>query len=1023
MVNKNSFLDQASPRIFTIPSGEDFQMVLAKGILAASKENPDPFALHDTIVLTPTRRSVRSLSAAFLQLTGDNKAVLLPQILPIGDVDADEPPFIAGHIPLDIAPEISSNARVFSLARIVMHRAKISKQPVSLTAALTEASAIASLLDTAAHEGIDDFSFATEEFQTFLQGQPQHIQNAARFLEIINTYWPQELRDLGLIDPALRRSKMLDALSEQWTKNPTHKNVIAAGSTGSQKATANLLRVVSKLPNGCVVLPGLDQDLDNKAWDQVAKSPGHPQFGMNKLLRRLSATRDTIQLWPQVNVDLGLKRRRRIINEALTPADITSDWLNRLAEIGRTFEMNIEQLMHDALDGLSLIEAETQDEEALVIALAIRETLEHPTKTAMLVTPDRALARRVRAALQRWSIDIDDSAGVPLSEDATGIYIRLVLSLWADPADPAALLALLVHPLSGLGGDRKQILPLIRQMEINFLRGIRKHQDLSHLIEIIQKSQHTNKQQIADLLQYLHDTFQTAEISKKASFSEFASLHAKLVENLAATETLSGDQALWRGKNGEMASSLFRSLIEDSKPIEEISFDEYARCFKVFAEQVSVRPQQPKGGRIRILGPLEARQQSADLILLSGLDEGVWPAITKANPFLSRNLIKQIKLPDPEQRLGLSAHDFCELACKQQVIMTRAARRDGSPTIASRWIWRLNTLTDAAIGDVARKELLRPNTDYLKIARAIWQIEQFHPAKQPEPKPPLSQRPEELSVTRIKVLIRNPFAIYGQKILGLFALDDVGKAPGASERGTAIHRALELWAGHAPSGTLEQKTDKLSGSIIEQLLLAGFDPSDMAIEAPVSERIAKAFLQWEQQRQQDGFTLAATEKKGCLDIFLKKGQRIKITATSDRIDSFGNMWAVVDYKTGGAPSSKEVLAGWDPQLPLTGAIIHGGGFAEHKIKSGEITELAYLKLSGGEKTLDHVTIKLGKNGFASIQELAEVELDRVTKLFQTFADPETAYLCQPRSKYTDDYSDYDHLARRAEWSAVNDGEG
>ncbi|MCF6293875.1 MAG: hypothetical protein L3J04_10830 [Robiginitomaculum sp.] len=540
MINKSSFLDQTGPRVFTIPSGEDFQIVLAKGILAAIKESSDPFALHDTIVLTPTRRSVRSLSAAFLQLTGDNKAVLLPQILPIGDVDADEPPFVAGHIPLDIAPEISANARVFSLARIVMHRAKISEQPVSLTAALAEASAIASLLDTAAHEGIDDFSFATEEFQTFLQGQPQHIQNAARFLEIINTYWPQELRALGLIDPALRRSKMLDALSEQWTKNPTHKNVIAAGSTGSQKATANLLQVVSALPNGCVVLPGLDQDLDDKAWEQVARTPGHPQFGMSKLLRRLSATRDTVRQWPQVSVDLGLKRRRRIINEALTPADITSDWLDRLANIGKTFKMSTEQLMHDALDGLALIEAETQDEEALVIALAIRETLEHPTKTAMLVTPDRALARRVRAALQRWSIDIDDSAGVPLSEDPTGIYIRLVLDLWADPADPAILLALLVHPLTGLGKNRKEILPLIRKMEITFFRGIRKHQDLSNLIEIIQKSDHKNNQQIADLLQNLNDVFQVNEISKKAGFSEFASLHAKLIEDLAATETLSG---------------------------------------------------------------------------------------------------------------------------------------------------------------------------------------------------------------------------------------------------------------------------------------------------------------------------------------------------------------------------------------------------------------------------------------------------------------------------------------------------
>ncbi|VAV99377.1 FIG041266: ATP-dependent nuclease subunit B [hydrothermal vent metagenome] len=1001
-----------NPQVFTIPSGTDFQRALAGGMLTQSQADSSPFALHDNIVLTPTRRAVRTLGDAFLQLKPQNKATLLPQILPIGDVDADEPPFLSGKLPLQIPPEIASNRRLFCLAEIVQHRAKVSGAPVSLPSALAEAQAIASLLDTAAHEGVTDFTLATAEFSDFLATQPGHVQNAARFLEIINTYWPAFLAEQGLIDAATRRVKMLEALADEWRQNPTDKRVIAAGSTGSQKATANLLKVIANLPNGCVVLPGLDLELDERAWEQIASSPGHPQFGMYHLLQVLGVSRGEVKIWPQININQQQARRRRIINEAMTPAARTSDWLQRLQQLGKTHAMPVAELMQDALQGLSLIEADTEDEEALVLALAIRHTLEDKQKTAMLVTPDRALARRVRAALQFWEIEVDDSAGIVLPEEQTGVFLGLVLNWWLDPGEPVALLALLAHPLSCIGQAKGHVQNLAKALDIGFLRGVRRHKNLDQLAEKINASKHGQKQQLGALIQTLHGLFDALAATEQ-SVAVLATCHVQLAEQLAATDELAGAQNLWRGKGGEMASHLFRSLLEDSSPAGTTDLAGYQQIYEFFAGNISVRPTQPKGGRVRILGPLEARQQSADLVLLGGLDEGVWPSAVRNDPFLPRSLLTRLQLPDPERRLGLSAHDFAENACKPNVLLSRAARRGGTPGIASRWLWRLQTLCKAAAGQNA-PELLRCKPDYLAHARQLRAVENLHPAPQPRPTPPVHLRPKGLSVTQIKTLIRNPYAIYGKKILRLIALDQIARQPGPLERGNAIHHALEDWHQQRQSGDMAAQQARLSEMIESKLLAAGFDLADMAVEAPAARRIADAYLVWQEEREAMGITVAKIEQKGSL---LLDGW-LTISAKTDRLDRAGNIWSVLDYKTGIPASTAEVFAGFDPQLPLTAAILQGGGF-DGIGKAAEVEHLLYLQLSGGKKPLTERSLKASKDSIVqSIAELIELEQKRVLELFREFEKPQTPYLCQPRAKYTDSYSDYDLLARRAEWSAI-----
>jgi ATP-dependent helicase/nuclease subunit B len=825
------------------------------------------------------------------------------------------------------------------------------------------------------------------------------------------------LAEQGLVDPATRRVSLLDSLSKEWTRNPTAKTVIAAGSTGSQAATSRLLGVVAGLPGGCVVLPGLDLELDDKAWSYVGDTPGHPQHGMANLLASRKLERAQVGLWPQTKGDQQAARRRRMINEALTPAQTTSDWLDRLQTMAATYGLEKQDLMSDALHGLALVEAKTEDEEALVLALAIREALETPGQSAMLVTPDRALARRTRAALQNWQIEVDDSAGIPLPEDPTGVFLGLVLHWWRDPGDPQALLALLCHRLAALGQARKDTFTLVRALDIGFLRGVRQYVDLPELAQTIAESEHSQKQELAELVQTLAQISTQMVLPETASIASFAAAHALLAEQLAANEQYAGTQMLWSGPGGELAADLFRSLLEDSASAGAVDFETYLRTYQFFAQSVSVRPRAPKGGRVRILGPLEARQQSADLVLLGGLDEGSWPSGLTADPFLPRALVKKLGLPDPERRLGLSAHDFAELACKPRVLLTRCGRKDGSPSIASRWIWRLKTLSKAAAGEGQWQALLAPETDYLAIARQLVRVDNLHPAPEPKPRPPVALRPKSLSVTRINTLIRNPYSIYCQKVLGLFRLQEVGEMPGGRERGTAIHDALEHWHQNPQTGSLEDRANQLAGQICQALLQAGFASSALAGEGPAAQRLALAYLHWQDAREAQGIAPRIYEKKGQLGFLLTNGDRIKISAKTDRLDRSSAGWTVLDYKTGALPTPKEVHAGFNLQLPLTGAILQEGGFRKQQVLKGEpVSELLYVKLSSGKEPF---TCKIiGPRKDESLEDLVTGSLQQVQQLFENYANLNTPYLCQPRAKFKDDYSEYDLLARRVEWSAI-----
>ena len=303
--------------LFTIGIDRRFADELARGLLA--QHAGDALALADTLILVPTRRSVRAVREAFLRAS-NGKPTLLPRLVPLGDIDDSEwDDALGSESALEHAPAIGSAEREALLAQLVAAFKDDQGQPIAQSAAqaLKLARELASLLDELAIDGV---SF--DRLEALVEGNfARHWQRTLKFLAIVGEAWPKVLAQRGQSDALQRRTEAIRAQAERWRQQPPTTPIIGAGSTGSQPATRELLRVIAGLPKGAVVLPGLDRDMDEVSWKLL--DPTHPQFGLREFLTSLEVTRDGVADWPESAGDLA---RRQLIAELMRPAETSESW-------------------------------------------------------------------------------------------------------------------------------------------------------------------------------------------------------------------------------------------------------------------------------------------------------------------------------------------------------------------------------------------------------------------------------------------------------------------------------------------------------------------------------------------------------------------------------------------------------------------------------------------------------------------------------------------------------------------------
>jgi len=984
---------------FSIAAHRPFLEDLAAGLIAEYGADPD--GLAEAVILLPNRRGARDLAEAFLKAAEGRSAVLLPRILALGDLEAGEPPFEPADIAASLPPAVDPLRRRFELARLATAQADSEGRQIGAREAMDTADALIAFLDAAqaqekARLGLLD--------GLQLGDHARHFEVSARLLNRALVDWPQRLAALDLMDPSERRVAILKRLAEQWEAHPPAYPVIAAGMTETAPTAARLLGVVASAPQGCVVLPGLDQSLADDAWRAVRDA--HPQGALKDLLRLGGVTRGEVQVWPTPGEEVGRgSDRQRVINEALRPTEATADWLgviDRLRE-GRRADPVVE-----GLEGLTLVRAAHEDHAAALCALLMREAVETPGKTCALVTPDRGLARRVEARLTRWGLIVDDSAGRLLSRTGPGGLIALAARLMAEPLDPILLLATLKHP------DVRAHPKARAGLEDAALRGPRPRswQEVRDRIAAACEADHRGVQRPVwrrarlEWARALSDRLETLLDAPPgtASAGQLAERLAGLIEGLA------GERA-WRGTEGEAAARLVAGLIDHGAALPSLSAATFAELVQTLLDSQTVRAERAAHPRLRVLGAIEARLVRADRMILAGLEEGVWPRPAPADPFLSRPMRRELGLPSPEVRLGLAAHDFAQAASAPEVFLVHADRRDGQPAVPSRWLWRLQTLAKGAGVDLSdRPELYA-------WAEALDRPGVYQPAERPAPTPELAARPVRWSVSDIETLARDPYAIWARKILRLERLAPPDEPIDARLRGTAIHAAFEDFAVALNDGAAASPED-FQAHYMDELRKGGMEDAGLARERALARNTAEAVVAFETRRRADGRRVLV--ERQAVDEFAI-GQRIhRLSARADRVEIDGARIHVMDFKTGTPPTAAQVDRGFNPQLTLTGALALRGGFDGRALEPAGLT---YVRVSGRSPPIEEVeawTEKYGEDPTSASRKAWDGMMLRLTH----FEDPAEPYASRTAPEFFKDrQGDYAHLARVFEWSSADSDGG
>lgn len=1048
-------------RIFTIPPGTPFLRTLARSLCEGHlnenfRHDPaDPLSLANVTIFVPTRRSARVLRSEFVDLLGGGSAIL-PVIRPLGETDDDSGYFdLAAPEEMDLAMPIGGVARLLELGQLILawrnrlpqvvidiHSDSPLIAPASPADAIWLARSLAELIDSVETEernwaGLEKLDSGEHALWW---------QLTAEFLRIASAFWPARLEELRRSSPARHQATLLRGEARRMAEREHKGPVIVAGSTGSVPAAADLIVAIAALPQGSVVLPGLD--MTEEDWWATLSSEGpdgriepssrsHPQFGLARLLNKLGVDRSEIKTLGTLAPDLAC--RAATLSHAMAPAAATDQWNSWRASADR-------DELGQAFAEVALIEAANEREEAVAIAIALRLALEQPAadggaSQAALITPDRNLARRVTAELGRFGIIADDTAGTPLSATPQGTLLQLLLEATLRPGDPIPLTSLLKHPLVRLGLGWDEMRHAAEALELLALRGGRGDLDISALEPLLERqlAVHASDRhppawrlaigdaaigQARDLAQRLQKAVEPLAsallgrrldgrgITSKLALSDWAERSGRTLEALGMDER--GDlAALWSGEAGERLSSLLSEVIETDGQM-EADGPQWIDIVQAITTAEAVKPRSLSHPRVFIFGTLEARLQNVDTMILGGLNEGSWPGQTVNNPFLSRTMKTDMGLEPPERRIGQLAHDFAMASGTRHLIFSRSLRKGSTPTVASRWLQRLLALG----GDDFASKLKERGRQYRHWATAIDAGETQPPARRPAPKPPAHLQPVKYSFSEVGRLRRDPYSIYARRILKLDPIDPFNADPGASERGTLYHAIIDRYTRekHVPDTPASHEA---MARIIDELFAAEGLPRHIdQVWRPRFVEVSRAFLRWEAKRMGD---IRSTETE-CGASWEIPGAGIRLTGIADRIDIKGSGLAtIIDYKTGSNPTPSQARTLLDPQLALEAAALRAGAFKS--AGSTEPDELLYVRLKPGDRFKPEIiNNEAAKNG-KSAMDLADESVEQLTKFVTVLKSGEAGYASRLVPFMQSNYGgEYDHLARVAEWSTADDEE-
>ncbi|MGB7243191.1 MAG: double-strand break repair protein AddB [Sulfitobacter sp.] len=976
------FEPRSNPRVFGVSPGVDFPRALVAGLMAQFSDRP-PEALARVQLIVNTRRMARRLRDLF----DAGPTLLLPKVRLITDLDTLDPS-------IALPPAASPLRRRLELISLVAGLLDSDPRLAPRASLYDLADSLAGLIDEMQGEGVSADGITSLD----VSDQSGHWLRTQKFVAIAQQYLDQTD---GAPDAEARQRLLVEALAEKWRETPPSDPVIIAGSTGSRGTTLLLMQAVAALPQGALILPGFDFDMPQGVWSDLNNpllSEDHPQFRFHKLMRLLGLGRDDITPWHDTAPPS--QPRNALVSLSLRPAPFTDAWLSEgalLSNIG------------PATEGMTLLQADTPRREALAIAMRLRQAAE-TGQTAALITPDRMLTRQVTSALDRWDILPDDSAGTPLHLSPPGRFLRHVAGLFVRRLDAEALLTFLKHPLFHSGVDRNRHLLNTQRLEMQIRKNGLPYPDAAG-VELLSIKSVSNKEDIDQISTW--SAWVGAHLTDKMTpderpLTDWVRAHMDLAATLSAGVGADGSGGLWDKKAGQEAFRIMTELEEQAAFGSDMSASDYADLMGALLSQGEVRDRDAPHPGIMIWGTLEARVQGADLVILGGLNDGSWPEAPAPDPWLNRSMRHDAGLLLPERRIGLSAHDYQQSVGANEVWLTRSIRSDDAETVPSRWLNRLSNLLgglktqngpDALLAMIARGD------HWLKKVSALEHVTRTDPATRPAPRPPVYARPNELSVTQIKTLIRDPYAIYARHVLKLRKLGALVQSPDAPMRGIVIHEIMEKFVRASVAFPESLHKDALLETAFDVLSEDVPWPAMRAMWRAQIVRVADWFIAGEIARRKTAQPIAFEKQARGKLVFRDIG--FTLNGMADRIDRQANGEILIyDYKTGRPPSKKEQTQ-FDKQLLIEAAMVEEGAFAD--VGPAVVKAATFIGL--GASPIEIAAPILDETPSAVLRDL-----HRLISQYQRFDQGYTSRRMMQQDAFP---GDYDHLARFGEWDGTD----
>ncbi|MEM1052641.1 MAG: PD-(D/E)XK nuclease family protein [Pseudomonadota bacterium] len=990
------------PHIYSIAAHRGFADALVAGLVPRYAEKD--VGLARLTLLVPSSRAARTIAEAFIRHTGETgqAGLLMPRMVTIGDLELDE---ALGALldPLgasDIPPATEPTLRWLELARLIaIERAEAGDPPLPGAARLRMARELGRTMDRLLVEEKSPEDLLSGPILDMLGDLSDHWQHSLRLFARVQARWRTRLVENGEVDAATRRNQLFDRATKRWKDEPPESPIVAAGVTSASPALARMLRGVADLPAGAVILPDLDLSLSQEAWEELGRAgatpePGgeafgkkdaltHPQYHLKLLLERMGIARAEVRPWHRSGMSASQPSRSVAISSLFLPPQASQAWAS--------LEPDKRQL-----GDVRLMTSATVEEEAQSIAMLVREALAVPKKRIAVISADRSLARRVAQNLQRWNIDADDTAGRALSLTPAGRMFGLLADLVVHGPAPAQLVAALAHPLV-LRDDpdaRRAWLSSLRRFD-RALRGPSPAPGFAPLRDIART---------ADVLEWWDKAEQILtpliDLPVELALADTLDLLAQAGEALAG-------EALWSREDGRALSAMVEDVRLHARLLgTEVAPADLAGILRDAMDEIAVRP--PYGGhpRVAIYGLLESRLARADLVICGGLNEGSWPQAPGSDALLAPGVLRALGVPGAEFRIGLAAHDLAGALGAPEVVLSRAQRDADGPTLPSRFLLRVEALL-GELADDAKETRMRGLLEQLDRAP-----DPAPPYLRPRPCPSAEQRRVDIKVTALDRLLGDPYQFYASEILGLRKLEPLAADPFSDPalRGTLVHDILDAWHKARVTDPGLEITDFAEQKFAE----AQVHPLFKGLWQPRLIAALERFGQWVDRQATEGRRVLATEADGSMIV-----DGVKVRGRADRIDQLPDgTLAMVDYKTGGPPTKKEVAFGYRLQLGLLGLIARDGGFETNNgLISNTTSRFEYWSARKKDGEFGEIFEPLKQSGgqIGLMQDEFLPEHQRyLMNAIHRFILGKAPFIAKENPDYPG-YSDYDQLMRLEEW--------